>query len=288
MTRTGRDRYNSAKAKKQREGSEARWSSKKVEREELIKFYGVNECQAIFRYRRNEIRRVFVDQRLVEKFQELLEWSERRGIQYKIVERDELSKIAATEHHEGICCEAKPLALVPLTKFIARLKDQDCRRVLILEEVENPHNVGAILRTAGFFGVSAVVLISKQLRALSGAACRVSEGAAEFLPITVAREASEMLTALKKSGFSVLATTPHQASSLYSIDWPEKVALIFGAEGGGSSEDVLNAADKRIVIPRNGPIESLNVGVAVACVLGEVSRVSSANNSPRQSRRTGR
>lgn len=288
MTRTGRDAHNSAKTKKQREVREPRWRDKKVEREELIKFYGVNQCHAIFRYRRNEIRRVFVDQGLEEKFQELLEWSERRGIQYKIVERDELSKIAATEHHEGVCCEAKPLTLVPLSKFAARLKEESARCVLVLEDVENPHNVGAILRTAGFFGVAAVVLISKQSRVLSGAACRVSEGAAEFLPITVVREADGVLSALKKSGFSVFATTPHQASSLYSIAWPEKVALIFGAEGGGVSDKVLDAADKRIVIPRNGPIESLNVGVATACVLGEVLRSRVANNAPRESRRTGR
>jgi TrmH RNA methyltransferase len=288
MTRTGRDRHDSAKTRKQRGVREPRWRDKKVEREELIKFYGVNQCQAIFRYRRNEIRRVFVVQGLEDKFQELLDWSERRGLQYKIVERDELSKIAATEHHEGVCCEAKPLGLVPLSKFTARLQEESTRCVLILEAVENPHNVGAILRTAGFFGVSAVVLISKQSRVLSGAACRVSEGAAEFLPITVVREADEVLASIKKSGFSIFATTPHQASSLYSIDWPEKVALIFGSEGIGISDKVLEAADKRIVIPRGGPIESLNVGVAAACVLGEASRARSANNAPRQSRRTGR
>jgi TrmH RNA methyltransferase len=282
MSRVNRFKKHSAKTEKQRGGSASRDRFKKVIREDLVKFYGVNQCKAIFRNRRNQIRRVFIDEVQADVFQDLIEWSDRRGIPCKVVSRDELSKVAATEHHEGVCCEALPIELVPVSKFISKLKDESSSQVLILEDVENPHNVGAILRTAGFFGVSAILLISKQLRALSGATCRVSEGAAEVLPITIARDGDEVFSALKASGYTVFATTPHQASSIYSVRWPKKVALIFGAEGSGLSEKSMQLAEQRIAIPREGAIESLNVGVAVGCVLAELAR---PQQPPRQSTR---
>lgn len=231
------------------------------------KFYGVQACRAIFRERRNEIQRVFVEGELEEAFRELLDWSERRGIPHKIVKSEELSRIAATEHHEGVCVEAKPLQTLPVPTLLSRLGSAQKSCVLVLEGVENPHNIGAILRTACFFGVSGVVLVSQRPGSLSGAACRVAEGAAESLPIAWVRDAEEVFTALRKRGYVVMATTPHRARSLYSVKWPAKIVVVFGAEGSGLSQATLECADERVVIPRVGSIESLNVGAAVASVL---------------------
>jgi tRNA G18 (ribose-2'-O)-methylase SpoU len=110
------------------------------------------------------------------------------------------------------------------------------------------------------------------MNALSGAACRVAEGAAEILPIALVKEYGSIFNVLKARGFSVVATTPHEARSLYSVKWPNKIALLFGAEGSGLSEEVLQLADMRVAIPRLGPLESLNVGTAVASVLTEARR----------------
>jgi len=237
-----------------------------------VKFYGVQACRAIFRHRRNDISRVFVQVEHEAAFSDLLDWARRRGLPWKVVSGEELSRIAATEHHEGVCCEASALKPLPVPKFVARLAEESSGCVVVLEGVENPHNVGAILRTACFFGVSGVVLISRQISGLSGAACRVAEGAAESVAVAVVRDASEILEALKKCGYSLVATTPHQAKSIYSLRWPAKVALLFGAEGGGLSSALLGTAMERIAIPRHGPLESLNVAAAVAGVLTEVRR----------------
>jgi TrmH RNA methyltransferase len=144
--------------------------------------------------------------------------------------------------------------------------------VLVLEGVENPHNVGAIIRTACFFGVSAVILVSSQTGALSGAACRVAEGGAEVVPVVVTSDTALVVSKLRGDGFELVATTPHQARSVYSKEWPKSVALLFGAEGAGLSGELLEAADERVVIPRVGPLESLNVGAAVSSILTEVRR----------------
>jgi TrmH family RNA methyltransferase len=80
------------------------------------------------------------------------------------------------------------------------------------------------------------------------------------------------VTALKKCDYTLVATTPHRARSIYCVKWPQKVAVLFGAEGPGLSEAAMEAASERVIVPRLGAIESLNVGAAVASVLTEIRR----------------
>lgn len=272
MSGNSRTRYSTTSQRKRRGKSDRRRTTVARSSESFTKFYGVQACRALFQHRRNEIRRVFLQVELKEQFQELINWCERRGIPYKVVECDELSRFAASEHHEGVCCEAKSIKPLSLSALMARLDGLKKGCVLVLEGVENPHNVGAILRTGCFFGVQGVVLISQHVSALSGATCRVAEGAAESIPVVIARHAEEILASLKTHGYHLVATTPHQAQSIYSVVWPQRVAVLFGAEGSGLSLAVMEAAAQRVVVPRLGSIESLNVGAAVASVLTEIRR----------------
>jgi tRNA G18 (ribose-2'-O)-methylase SpoU len=100
----------------------------------------------------------------------------------------------------------------------------------------------------------------------------VAEGAAEMLPIAIMPEYGNLFNVLKARGYSVVATTPHEARSVYSVKWANKIAILFGAEGEGLSPEVMELADTRVVIPRLGQMESLNVGTAVASVLTEARR----------------
>jgi len=238
----------------------------------LIKFHGIQECRALFEYRRDDIRRVFLLPDLEEHFEHQLNWCSKRGLPVRFIEFAELSTVAGTEHHEGVCVEAKPLKTLTLKNLIQRLSDMQRACVVVLENVENPHNLGAIVRTACFFGVTAVLVKSTHMKSLSGATCRVSEGAAEIVPICIASQFGSFFEALKSRGFSVVATTPHQARSVYHVRWPDKVIVVFGAEGAGLSEETLSVADLRVAVPRLGPMESLNVGTAVAAILTEARR----------------
>jgi TrmH family RNA methyltransferase len=90
--------------------------------------------------------------------------------------------------------------------------------------------------------------------------------------VVIVKEASQVVSKLRAAGFELIATTPHQASSVYAQKWPKRVALLFGAEGPGLSRELLDAAHEKVVIPRIGSLESLNVGAAVAAILTEVRR----------------
>jgi len=144
--------------------------------------------------------------------------------------------------------------------------------VALLERVENPHNVGAILRTCGFFGIDAVVVQSKELTTLSGALCRVAEGAAEFVPVAIVERFDRIEQAFKRLRAEIVAATPHDAEPLYDVQWSPRTVICFGAEGSGLSKGVLERATRRISVPGAGQMDSLNVASAVAAVLSDYSR----------------
>ena len=242
------------------------------DKEPRTKYYGVQCCLTIFEGRKSDIKRVFVSHDNEEIFDHVLNWAHRRNVPYRIVSDEELARVSSTEHHEGVCLEARPLELLTPAALVRKVSDLQRGALLLLEGVENPHNVGAILRTACFFGVDGVLLQSKNISNLSGAACRIAEGAAEHLPIAFTQDYGPTFAALKQRGFSFVATTPHQARSIYSVKWPNKFVLMFGTEGTGLSEAALELADLRVVVPRVGPLESLNVSAAVSSILTESRR----------------
>ncbi len=207
-----------------------------------------------------------------ETFDAVLNWAHKRKVPYRIVDDGELARVAGTEHHEGVLLEARPLQVCTPLEITRRVADLQRGALMILEGVENPHNVGAILRTACFFGVEGVIIQSQHVSNLSGAACRIAEGAAEYLPIAFTKDYGPTFKALKESGFTFVATTPHEARSIYSIKWPNKYVILFGAEGAGLSQAALDSADIRAAVPRVGYLESLNVSAAVASVLTEARR----------------
>ena len=247
---------------------------------DLTKFYGVQACHAIFKTRRHQISRVFIAPRVKDEFAEAISWCESKGIPCKIAGDSEITKVAMTHHHEGACVEARPVRLRSFKEVLRECSDRPRCTIVYLDGVENPHNLGAAMRTCAFFGVDALLIESREIASLSGATCRVAEGAAEYLPVAVLRRNSPTIPDLQRAGFTVCATTPHEAESLFDISWPKKLVLLFGAEGPGLSEAKMSSADLRAVIPgRAEVVESLNVASAVAIFLGQVGIRPSAKST---------
>jgi TrmH RNA methyltransferase len=238
------------------------------QRGEVRMLYGVHACLALFRHRKSAIERVFLHEDRKPAFKELLAWCSRQRVPCKIASDDELTRVAATSHHEGVVCEAPAPAVLPFGQLVKTVKARTKVLIACLDGVENPHNLGAAMRTCVFFGVDMMVVASQQMQELSGAACRVAEGAAELLPVAFLKPGADMIGALRGAGCQTVATTPHTKTSLYEFVWSPKTAILFGAEGSGLDLGTIRAADAQIVIPRVGDtVESLNVASAVAVVL---------------------
>ncbi|MGE3610628.1 MAG: TrmH family RNA methyltransferase [Bacteriovoracaceae bacterium] len=238
---------------------------KESKKNQEMKVYGRSACLTLFKKRPEDIIRAYVTQDGVFEFKELIKYCANKKLAYHIVEKEELETITKAIHHEGI-------ALVVKTKKLPTLKDlfSEKGRILILalEEVENPHNLGAIMRTAAHFGITGIIYQAKVPVAQTASAYRTSEGGAESVPAIQITEWSQALDLAKSKGLKCFATSSHVGESLFKTNFPDKTLLFMGAEGAGLSKRFLQGMEG-IQIPGTGEVESLNVSNATAAILSE-------------------
>ena len=190
---------------------------------------------------------------------------------YRVVEDADLQKLAASAHHEGVVADVVRDAPLPLSTWLRDLADgPHC--VLWLDGVENPHNFGAILRSAAHFGVSAILLPKQANLALSGAAARVAEGGAESVPLVRLGREDNSIAQLRSAGFALAATVVRDGQDALQTALPQHLVYVMGAEGEGMSAELAAACDLRLSIPGTGAVESLNVSAATAVLLAAWKR----------------
>ena len=237
-----------------------------------LKYYGLHACLAIWERRPEDLVRVYLEENLLKTLGPLLKWCACQKKVYRIVSSAELEKISASIHHEGICVVAKEppsLSFEELKKFLSPSK-KCC--LLYLDGVQNPHNLGSIIRTCAHFGIPAILGEKGKLPALSPSACRIAKGGAESVRIVALDKGAPALQFLKKQGFSIAATSSHKGNPLHKTAFQDRTILAMGAESDGLSKTLLSLADTSIQISGTGEVESLNVSVATALCLFEYSR----------------
>lgn len=233
------------------------------------KYYGIHGCYAIFEKRPQDIIKVYIHESNVKFFTPLLKWCAKFKKAYHIVENTDLEKLTNSIHHEGICLVAKELEPISFDVLIKSIQNQkNC--LLYLDGVQNPHNIGSILRTCAHFGVPYV--LGNKLPSLSPAACRIAKGGAEVVKLVQIDHPKKALAELKKLGFGFIGTSSHAKTSLYSQKLPEKSVFVFGAEDSGMSQEITNHMTINVQIPGTGFVESLNVSVATSLCIGEYAR----------------
>lgn len=230
------------------------------------KIYGRHACLKVFEKRPEDIIRAYVTREGVFEFKELMKYLADNKLAYHIVEKEELDSLTKATHHENICLLVKNKKL-PELKDILELNGRNL--ILCLEEVENPHNLGAIMRSAAHFGVSAILYEAKVPVANSAAAVRTAEGGAETVPALRVTDWGHVFDLCKRNGFESFATSSHKGSSLFKTIFPKKAMLFMGAEREGLSSRLLKKMDQLISIPGTHEVESLNVSNATTAVLTE-------------------
>ena len=239
------------------------------------KFHGVRACEALFARRPGDIVRVYVTVRRKPTFAKLLEYCVRERKGFQVVDDENLERLTGSLHHEGIAVLAKAARRLDLAGLLHGIEAGAITGPLLyLDGVQNPHNLGSILRTAAHFGVGAVIGAEGELPPLSAAAVRVAEGAAEHVPVVALVNVPADLVRLKKAGFELVATTSHGGDPLWTAPLADakKLLLVMGSEGEGVSRGIAKACDRTVQIPGTGLVESLNVSVACGIVLAEVRR----------------
>jgi len=236
------------------------------QRQAEMRLYGLNAVRALFARRPEALRKLYLSQARVPELKPLLQWCVARRVGYRVVEDADLQKLAASSHHEGIVADVLREEPVPLSTWLRDLPaGPQC--ALWLDGVGNPHNLGAILRSAAHFGVAAVLLPKHATLALSGAAARVAEGGAEAVPFVRLGREDNALAQLRGAGFVLAATVVDGGYDLFATQLPERTVFVLGAEGEGMDRDLAGECDLRVSIPGSGAVESLNVASATAVLL---------------------
>lgn len=237
-----------------------------------LKYYGSAACLALWQQRPDDVIRIYVTEETLKPFSPLLKWAAATRRAYHIVSDEDLERLTESIHHQGVCL----LALEPEScgfpqMMQALAQERGAMLVGYLDGVENPHNLGAIVRTCAHFGIRYLIGETGKLPKLSPSACRVAEGGAEHVRLVAVPDRSKAIADLKKQGFTIL-TTAADGESVYAQSLPQRSVLVMGAEQSGVSPQMRKLADINIKIPGSGRVESLNVSVAFAILAAEFVR----------------
>ena len=195
-----------------------------------------------------------------------------RGIPMRLEPRDHLTVLAKTAAHQGVVALVRSKALVDLEELLAPAPGGAKSLLLALDGVEDPQNLGALLRTADGAGVDGVVTTERRAAPLSGVAAKAAAGAAEHVRMARVVNMTRALEQIKAAGVWVVGLDERGSMDYDQFDYTAPCALVLGREGAGLHELVKRTCDHLLRIPMAGAIASLNVSVAGAVVLFEAAR----------------
>lgn len=238
---------------------------------------GLRSVEQLLKTRPESIRRVFVEYRSKNpRVEAIVDQLTSGGVDIQMANRARLAQMSGEERHQGVVAEIQRSTLLDeaglRTLVEATLEQDQDLLLLILDGIEDPHNLGACLRTADATGVHAVVVPKHRSARLGPAVSKVAAGAAETVPFAAVTNLNRVLDWLGDYGVFRVATSDQAASELYSTDLQRPVALVMGKEGPGVSASLIKRCDALVSIPMAGAVSSLNVSVATAVCLYEAVR----------------
>ena len=240
--------------------------------------YGIHAVRVLLSRQPQRVRRVLLaGGRDAGRLAELRELAQRAGVPVASVDGAELDRLAAGERHQGVLAEVLPRAGDPETQLEEALEAAGpAPLLLVLDGVQDPHNLGACLRSADAAGVAAVIVPRDRAAGLTPVVRKVAAGAAETVPLVSVVNLARTLRDLKGRGIWLVGTDDAADRTLYQADLEGPLALVMGSEGEGMRRLTRECCDLLVSIPMAGAVESLNVSVATGVALFEAVRQRSA------------
>ncbi len=230
--------------------------------------YGINAVAEALRAGR--VRQIRVAGRDDQRLRRLLDDAAVRGVKVQLVQRDMLERESGGASHQGVVADVTGLPVATLEDLAK--SDDGPPLVVVLDGVEDPQNVGAILRTVDAAGGTGVVRQTRRAAPLDGAAAKSSAGAVHHVRVADVVNIARALEDLKKLGLWTVGLDAESETTYYELDLSMPIALVVGAEGHGLRRLVRERCDFVAAIPMAGEVDSLNVSAATAVVLFEAVR----------------
>lgn len=216
---------------------------------------------------KHKIYELYIQQGL--KVDEIINLARNKSIRIIIKSKNELDRLAGNKH-QGVVLNIEKYSYKSVEDMLSK-KKSEYPLIVILDGIEDPHNLGSILRTADAAGVDGIIIPKHDSAELNATVAKVSTGAIEH--VAVARSNLNMtIDKLKKDGFFIIGTDALSNKKYDEVDYACPVALIIGSEGKGIRESIKKECDLLIKIPMKGHVNSLNAGVAAGILIFEVNR----------------
>lgn len=234
--------------------------------------YGLRAGLAVFERRPETIVRIAYHREIRRHLSNLERWATAQRIPGVEMTDDELSRISGAKNHEGLCLEVTPrswLSPQALADTLVRTKGT----AIALERIRNPYNIGAILRSAAFFGIDAALLGAPAPHpGLPADAVRVAEGGAEQLEFARTTDLPDTLARMRARGITVVGAESEATVNAIGLTYARPIVVVLGHEREGLSERAKAACDMLVAIPGLTSVRSLNVSVAASVLFAEVVR----------------
>jgi 23S rRNA (guanosine2251-2'-O)-methyltransferase len=233
--------------------------------------YGVLPVLEALRAGSRRIERVIIAEGVRhERLSEIVETARRAGIQLRREPRAALNRLSGNANHQGVLAIVSAASYADEEALLSAISRNTL--FILLDGVEDPHNLGAIIRTAECAGASAVIIPERRAAHITETVVKTSAGAVEYLPVARVTNLASFIEKLKKENVWVVGVEGSGEMSYTEYDFTGPVALVFGSEGQGLHRLVRDRCDAVVSIPMGGKINSLNVSVAVGVVLFEAIR----------------
>ncbi|HBY63782.1 MAG TPA: 23S rRNA (guanosine(2251)-2'-O)-methyltransferase RlmB [Solibacterales bacterium] len=201
------------------------------------------------------------------RIQELIDLAREAGVPVRTEPREALDRASGGAVHQGVIAVGGALRYLDLDDL-----PETARLVVALDGVEDPHNLGAIIRTTHAVGAGAVIIPERRAAGVTETVAKAAAGALEYLPVVRITNLTQALEKLKQRGFWIYGLDERGGVSYTEVDWAQPACLVMGGEGKGLHENVRKHCDVLLRIPMAGAIASLNVSVAAGIVLFEHRR----------------
>ncbi len=246
-----------------------------MEKKEFI-FYGKNSVIEYLDSGKKPIRVYIRDGvRKDRKISYILKECKKNNVNIEYISEDELNNLTKSGNHQGVAFvtgKSKKVEIIKIEQLIEELEKKEKCCVALLDSIQDTHNMGAIIRSAEFFGVSAIIIPSKNTAPINDTVYKTSSGAVEHIKIARVNNLKYAIELLKQNGFWIYGTYIEEGKDLKEIKFDKKTAIILGSEGKGLKKSIKENCDFLIFIIRFGNIESLNVSVTSGIIFYEYSK----------------
>jgi 23S rRNA (guanosine2251-2'-O)-methyltransferase len=244
----------------------------RLKNQESIWIYGINPVLEALQGHTSGVEELLVARKSLDrKFRQIEEQAGKNHIPLRYLSREALTALVEHEHHQGVALRMQGYAYADPDQFLAQERAL-ISPLVVLDSIQDPQNLGAILRSSCFLGAKGVVIPKDRAAAVTSTVIKVAAGATVHLPIMRITNLARLLEQLKELGLWIAGLDLQGRQSIYDADLTMPLALVVGNEQKGLRPLVRNTCDLLLQIPAHGPLQSLNAATACAIALAEMQR----------------